>query len=687
MALTLNQPFPALSPMRPEPSLLPPTETVTPRLQAARRAARNLIGRQRVTGDWEGEMVWCTMITAQAVIVRTLLGRPYGAEECAAIRRYFEANQRDDGAWGMHPESGGYVFFTAITYVALRLLGAPADAPPIARARQWLRTQSDGVKAVPSWGKFWLAMLDLYGWEGVNPIPPEIFLLPAWAPVQPRRFYCHTRLIYLGLAYLFGIRFRARLPGNLRDELRDELYPESYASIDFAAWRCRIAATDVHVPISPVLKVAYGMLRLFERCHGAALRRKALRRCFDLIGYEQRQSGFQGISPVSGLLNCLVLFAQDSSHPDLQASLDGVEAWRWEDAEEGLRYVGARSNSWDTAFAIQALCELPDGVDGHGASLRLAHDFLDRAQLVEELPAPESGWRDPVLGGWCFSDGAHRWPVSDCAAEALSALLMLYAREPGDPHVRLDANRLRQAVDFILARQNADGGFGTYERRRGGRLLELINPSEMYGQCMTELSYIECTSSSLAALVHYRALYPDDADGRVATAIRKAEAFLRSRQQPDGAYPGFWGINYTYALFHVVRALRVAGAGPADPALRLAGQWLMDKQRADGGWGEHYTGCLTGRYVEHSESQVVMTSWALLALLEILPPDAPAIQRGIDWLVERQSIDGDWPRQAVNGVFFGAAMLDYRLYPVYFPAWALARHARLVAGTERRVTA
>ncbi|MFM8333304.1 MAG: 2,3-oxidosqualene cyclase, partial [Candidatus Methylumidiphilus sp.] len=90
-----------------------------------------------------------------------------------------------------------------------------------------------------------------------------------------------------------------------------------------------------------------------------------------------------------------------------------------------------------------------------------------------------------------------------------------------------------------------------------------------------------------------------------------------------------------------------------------------------------FSGCLENRYVEHPESQAVMTAWALLALLDILPAAHPAIRRGVEWLVGRQMDNGDWPRQAVNGVFFGAAMLDYRLYHTYFPAWALARYARL----------
>ena len=121
----------------------------------------------------------------------------------------------------------------------------------------------------------------------------------------------------------------------------------------------------------------------------------------------------------------------------------------------------------------------------------------------------------------------------------------------------------------------------------------------------------------------------------------------------------------------------MAGAKPEDPVLQSAAGWLIGKQRPDGGWGEHYSSCLKGHYVENEQSQAVMTAWALLALLEIHPARHEAVERGIAWLIARQQENGGWPRQGVNGVFFGAAMLDYRLYPIYFPAWALARYVRL----------
>src|SRR5438045_1606214 len=145
----------------------------------------------------------------------------------------------------------------------------------------------------------------------------------------------------------------------------------------------------------------------------------------------------------------------------------------------------------------------------------------------------------------------------------------------------------------------------------------------MFGNCMTERSYIECTGSSVRALAEFRAAYPGDP--RIDRAIDRGIKFLRRRQRPDGSYPGFWGINFTYAAFFVVEAFLAAGISPQDPQLASLAQWLESKQRSDGGWGEHYSGCLRDEYVEHSESQVVMTAWAMLALIGIVGPAAPSV--------------------------------------------------------------
>jgi lanosterol synthase len=181
----------------------------------------------------------------------------------------------------------------------------------------------------------------------------------------------------------------------------------------------------------------------------------------------------------------------------------------------------------------------------------------------------------------------------------------------------------------------------------------------------------------VAALARVRAARPDLAGGRLDEPIARGVRLLRARQREDGSYAGFWGVNFTYAIFHVVEALRAAGVPPEDPAIARAAEWLLGKQKPDGGWGEHFSSCLHDRYVEHPHSQAAMTAWALLALCEAIDPHDPAIARGVACLRALQLPDGSWPRQAQSGVFFNTAMLDYRLYKDVFPTWALARYARL----------
>lgn len=624
-------------------------------------------------------MVWCPIILAQAVIVRHLAGRPPDPSERAGILRHFERTRTPPGGWGLHPESPPTVFVTALSYVAIRLLGAGAQDPLVRPAGEWLREQRGGVAAIPTWGKLWLAFLGLYGYEGINPCPPELFLLPAWVPFHPDRLYCHTRSIYCAMAFLYGSRFRVDL-GPLTEALREEFYGEGSAPIDFAAHRTAIAVSDLFSPPGVLLRAASRLLLAAERILPAGIRRRALARCLDRIVYEQRATGFQALSPVNGLLDCLALFSVQPN-PDLEASLDGLEAWKWSDAERGVRYAGARSSSWDTALAMQALLEdagdQPDAA--RARALARGYAYLRDAQLTEELVSLEGEGRDSILGGWCFSDGAHRWPVSDCTAEAVSALLAAHARPDLDLDVlegipRISPERLRLAIEFILRRQNSDGGFATYEPRRGPRWLESFNPSEMFGDCMTERSYVECTGSCLDALARFREAFPDVLEGRVRGAIREGERFLRGSQRPDGSFPAAWGIQFTYAAFFALRGLKAAGALRTDPALRAAARWLRERQKADGGWGEQYRGCLTGDYTEHAQSQATMTSWALLALSEV-EPDSEAARRAAEWLASSARADGSRPEEAVNGVFFQTAMLDYTLYRTYFPVWALARYA------------
>ena len=665
-----------------EPSLLDMSRATGLRERAAAahaRALEHLRGVQQPKGALAGEVVWNPMLVCQYVILCHIVGQPIAPERQRRIRRSLELQVRADGGWGMHPDSASWLFHTTLAYVCLRLLGAPADDPLAAGALRWIRGHG-GVLAIPTWGRVWLAMLGMYPWSSVQPILPEMWLLPDATPVHPRRLYNHMRLIYLGLSYAYGVRLQAA-PAPILGQIRDELYPEGYARVPFAAHRDEIAATDLFEAPGAGLRAAFAGMRALERFTPGLLRRRALARALEHIHFEFRSTDYVCLSPVNGLLFTLALFHSDPRHPELPRALRGLEYWVWEDEAEGMRICGARSDIWDTSFLLQALAEGP-ALPTARAIARDAAAWLPRAQIHGDIPGGAEHYREPADGGWGFADERHPWPVSDCTAEALEALLKVAGHLTEGPALSLD--RQRAAIRFILRRQNDDGGFGSYEPRRGSMVLRHFNPAEIYGNCMLEYSYTECTASCVRGLAFARAHLGGGLGGALAAevdaAVKRGAEFLLKAQHSNGGWAGFWGINFTYGTFFAVPALLAAGLSVHHPAIVRAVQWLLASQRGDGGWGESFEGVVQDRDIPlppHEPSLAVQTAWAVLALLATRPEDPRAlraIDRGVAYLIARQAETGAWPPERASGVFFNTAVLDYLLYRQVFPTWALARY-------------
>ncbi|KAG0001181.1 Lanosterol synthase (Oxidosqualene--lanosterol cyclase) [Entomortierella chlamydospora] len=111
--------------------------------------------------------------------------------------------------------------------------------------------------------------------------------------------------------------------------------------------------------------------------------------------------------------------------------------------------------------------------------------------------------------------------------------------------------------------------------------------------------------------------------------------------------------------------------------LERACHFLLSKQREDGGWGESYKSCEQHKYVEHENSQVVQTSWALMALMAAKCPDHDAIKRGIHLIMSRQQPDGQWKQEAIEGIFNHSCSISYPNYKHIFTIWALGRYAKM----------
>jgi len=117
-----------------------------------------------------------------------------------------------------------------------------------------------------------------------------------------------------------------------------------------------------------------------------------------------------------------------------------------------------------------------------------------------------------------------------------------------------------------------------------------------------------------------------------------------------------------------------AGESTNSLHVRKACEFLVSKQKEDGGWGETFNSCVTRDYADNPISQVVNTAWAVLALMKARHHKKP-IERGIKLLMQLQHPNGDWTQESVSGVFNANCAISYPAYTKIFPIWALGRYA------------
>lgn len=694
-------------------------------MHAAVKGARFMARLQvQSTGHWANDYGGPMFLMPGMIIAHYITRRPFAPAQIVEMIRYLRNTQNGDGGWGLHTEAPSGIFGSVLSYVSLRILGLPASDPACLRGLAFM-TRNGGVLGAPDWAKFWLSTIGVYDYRGLRALTPELWIMPRWVPFHPWRYWCHARMVYLPMSYCYGAKFVAEHT-PLVDELRRELYGMYAGGFDAVDWpkhQFHTCPLDYFQPLSWLAKFAFSALWLYEQLPsvpGVGLRKRALDWTIELIDVEDASTNYIDIGPVNKCMNMVAIFHRYGADSEqLAKHFARANDYMWQSAD-GMKMQGYNgSQLWDTSFACQALStvvraagERLDSADPINVSLRRGMDdaivgalrrgygFIDITQVRREVPERDKYYRHPSNGAWPFSTEAHGWPISDCTSDGMKgafAIERLGTLCLPSSDVVVSNRRMCDAVDILLTYQNADdGGFPTYELKRAGEWLELLNPAEVFARIMVDYSYVELTSACITAMVQFRKRNAECAAYRraeVDASLKRALEFVKMRQRADGSWYGSWAVCFTYGGWFGVEALAHMGEGDSAEMARAV-EFFMSKQNADGGWGETWYSCLLGEYCS-AASFPECTGWCLLSYAVAVEagvcngrPELEArlrksADRAAQCLIDLQLPNGDWKQGTASGMFNGSTVINYGTYKNSFPIRALAEHARVFRRTSK----
>jgi len=291
--------------------------------------------------------------------------------------------------------------------------------------------------------------------------------------------------------------------------------------------------------------------------------------------------------------------------------------------------------------------------------------------LIEREVRHKGDWSvkrpDLVPSGWAFEYRNEHYPDIDDTAMVL--LAFQHARS-GD--VEKQARCEARALNWLMNMQAKDGGWAAFDVDNNWAVLNNVPFADH--NAMLDPTCPDITGRVLEALCRHGYAPAQD-------AVRLGVQFLLNTQEEDGRWYGRWGVNYVYGTFLALRGLRASGMSETEEPLRRAAAWIASAQNADGGWGESCASYAEDRFVA-APSTASQTAWALLGLLAAGDRGSHALLRGVEYLVKTQRPDGEWDESPATGTGFpNVFYLRYTLYRDYFPLLALTEAQRALGKT------
>ena len=635
-----------------------PTGIQTAKLNATITASQNyLLSTQHPDGYWWVELESNVSITSEVVLLHKIWGTDIH-RPLAKVEQYLRSHQRDHGGWELYYGDGGELSASVEAYMALKLLGVPTTDGAMVRAREFILARG-GISKTRIFTKLHLALLGCYEWQGVPSLPAWVMLFPENFPFTIYEMSSWARgstvplLIVLDRKPVYAVD-----PGiNL-----DELYVEGRdrAQFDLPSnhdW------TDLFLGLDGLFKFAESTQLVPFRDEGIqAAERWVLER-------QEATGDWGGIIPAM-LNSMLALKALDYgvNDPVVERGFEALDRFVLQtDTEYWVQ--PCISPIWDTGLVMRALAE--SGLAPDHPALVKGGEWLLKYQILDY-----GDWsvknRRGAPGGWAFEFDNRFYPDVDDTAVVVMAL-----NEVTLPDERAKQAAIDRAVNWIATMQCKPGGWAAFDLDNDQDWLNLLPYGDL--KAMIDPNTADVTARVL------------EMNGRCgvttgASSQARALSYLRAEQEPEGCWFGRWGVNYIYGTSGVLVALALVAPQKFHRAIKRGGQWLINCQNDDGGWGETCASYDDPTLKGQGDSTPSQTAWALMGLLAAGEATQDyayvAIERGIEYLLATQHSDGTWNEDYFTGTGFpGHFYLKYHLYQQHFPLTVLGRYQALLGRT------
>ena len=615
-----------------------------------------LLSQQHPDGYWCGELEADSMLEADYIYLHTLLdsGEPMRMKRALAeILRC----QNGDGTWSLYPGGPGNISLSVKCYLACKLMGMGADDPRLVDCRQWI-LERGGVVECNTFTKMYLCSLGQYDYDAVPAVPPEIVLFPNWFYFNIYEISSWSRSILVPLAILYAKKPSKRIPPGAGI---DELFVGGRANANLRPRLNRKAIFSWRNFFIVLDRFVHSM----ESVHIRPLRKLALRRAEKWVLERLEMSdGLGAIYPA--MLNAIIALrclGYSMDDPQVIRALDEFEKLGIEE-DDTFRMQPCKSPVWDTAYALFALGEA--GVPANDPRMVKCADWI----LQKQVRNP-GDWKvnnkTGQPGGWYFEYNNEFYP--DVDDSAMVCLGLSRAEHPNDRYQRESVQR---AIDWIFSMQCKNGGWASFDKDNDRMVFQHIPFADH--NAMLDPPTVDITGRILEMLATY-------GYDRNHPRAKRALAFIRNEQEPDGSWFGRWGVNYIYGTMQVLRGLEAMGVDHHEPYIQQAAEWLRMVQNSDGGWGETCSSYDDPGTKGVGPSTPSQTAWAIMGLLAANDTRSDSVARGIAYLLRTQRVDGSWDEPHYTGTGFPRVFyLAYHMYRDYFPLIALTTYNKVMAG-------